>query len=92
MKARAAVFMKDGRSAETTTTRAALADFWSRNEERILAAVIDVNLTRWFWSEDTGWQRAPKFRYKPNAPTETWHLDPKPEDLKPTTATPFDRL
>lgn len=91
MKARAAVFMKDGRSAETDTTRAALADFWSRNEERILAAVIDVNLTRWFWSEDTGWQRAPKFRYVPNRP-DLWARDPKPEDLQPTTATPFDRI
>lgn len=91
MNARVAICMKDGRQAETETTRAALADFWRRHEGQILAAVVDVNLTRWFWSEETGWERALKFRYIPNRP-DLWARDPKPADLKPTTATPFDRI
>lgn len=91
MRAYALVYMVDGRLGETDTTRDALADFWQRHEGEILAAVVDVNLTRWFWSKETGWMRATKFRYVPNRP-ELWARDPKADDLKPTTATPFDRI
>ena len=91
MKATALVYMFDGRQAQTETTRQALADFWHRHEQDICAAVIDVNLTRWFFSHETGWERATKFRYVPNRP-ELWKRDPKTADLKPTTATPFDRV
>lgn len=92
MKAHALVYMVDGRSTETDTTREALADFWQRNEERIAALLIDVNLTLWFWSHETGWERATKFRYQSNTPPETWRRNPKPADLKPTSMTPFDRV
>ena len=88
MKATALICMVDGRQAETTTTRDALADFWQRHADDILAAVIDISLTRWFWSQDTGWQRATKFRYVPNRP-DRWKRDPKPDDMRPTTATPW---
>lgn len=89
MKANALVYMVDGRRAETETTRAALADFWQRRESDILAAVIDVNLTRWFYHRDHGWERGTLFRYTPNHP-ESWRQD-KPT-TRPTTATPFDRI
>lgn len=92
MKAHALVYMTDGRSTETDTTRAALADFFRRNESSIAALLVDVNLTRWFWTPDTGWQRAIKFRYQSNTPPETWRREPKPDDLKPTAMTPFDRI
>lgn len=88
MKAKALVVLKNGIQAETETTRDALKDFWQRRAGDICAAVIDVNLTRWFWSPDTGWERATKFRYVPNHP-ESWRIEPT--DTTPTTATPFDR-
>ncbi len=88
MKAHVMICMNDGRQAETTTTRNALADFWQRHEDNILAAVVDICLTRWFWSQDTGWQKATKFRYTPNRP-DCWKHDPKATDLKPTTAKPW---
>lgn len=91
MKAHALVYMSDGRSTETDTTRDALADFFRRNESSITALLVDVNLTLWFWSPETGWQRATKFCYVPSCP-DLWHRDPKPEDLKPTSMTPFDRI
>lgn len=91
MQAKALVYMSDGRQAETTTTRDALKGFWQRHENDIEALVADINLTRWFWSRETGWQKATKFRYEPNRP-DKWKRDPKASDLRPTKQTPFDRL
>lgn len=89
MKAKAVVHLFSGATAATETTREALKDFWQRREKDICAAVVDINMRLWFYSHETGWERALKFRYVPGRP-ELWHQELKAGDLKPTTMTPFD--
>lgn len=86
MKAKATVEMSDGRYLTTYTTREALADFFRRRKGEIETLLVDINLTRWFYTKGDGWFSASLFRYVPGEP-ELWR---KRGTLKPARRSPFD--
>lgn len=87
MKANLLVQLRSGEHFKATTTRAYLADWFRKNQQSVKWLIADINLTRWFYDQMSGWFRGTRFTYVPNKP-ELWQQ--KHPDLKPTTCTPFD--
>lgn len=81
MKAKASVTMRDGTTATTMTTREALEDFFRRRALEIDTLVVDIGLTRWYWSLESGWFCRPMWHYVPNRPDQ-WQQRGK---MKPAT-------